>query len=103
MIKTNSLFREVGELRAEIHELRKERDFYKTLLTNVYKASDYLGSHARMCSNDLLAPDWARQKNGGHADAYDAIKQMIIMYDSIGWVDYYKVHGIVKDLPNVLK
>ena len=86
-----------------MHELRKERDFYKTLLTNIYKASDYLGSHAHMCSNDLLAPDWARQKNGGHADAYDAIKQMILHYDSIGQVDYYKANKVVKDLPNVLK
>lgn len=86
-----------------LKQVKAERDFYKNLLTNIYKASDYLGFHARMCSNDLLAPDFARQKSGGNADAYDAIKQMIICYDSIGTVDYYKVHKIVKELPNVLK
>ncbi len=76
---------------------------HKELLINIYKAADYLGARAQYDANDLLAPDWARQKSQGNADAYAAIKQMVIHYDTMGSVDYFKVHGINKDLPNILK
>jgi len=86
-----------------LKQVKAERDFYKGLLTNVYMASDYLGQQARFAANDLLAPSWGRNKSCGNADSYDAIKQMIIMYDSIGNTNYYKVHNIIKELPNILK
>jgi hypothetical protein len=72
------------------------------LLIDIYKAADFLGSTARMNSNDLTAPDWSRRKNGGFADACDYIKRMILDFDRLGSVDYYAVNKIKKDLPAVL-
>ena len=86
-----------------IRELKEERDFYKTLLTNVYKAADYLGGKAEMRSNQLDREKDYRAKDRGLADAYANIHQMIICWDSIGQVDYYAANKVVKDLPNILK
>lgn len=83
--------------------LEDQLEFYKTLLTNIYKAADYLGSRAELRWNDIYRDSELREKDLGLLDAYDNIKNMIIYYDSLGSVDYYKSNNIVKDLPNILK
>ena len=87
----------------EIEKLKNDLEFYKTLLINIYKAADYLGSRAELRSNNLCRDSELREKDRGLADAYDNIKNMIIYYDAMGSVDYYKANNVVKDLPNILK
>lgn len=83
--------------------IRQERDFYKNLLANVYKAADYLSGQAELRSNQLDRETDYRAKDRGLADAYANIRQMIINYDTSGQADYYKANNVVKDLPNILK
>lgn len=80
-----------------------DAEFYRQLLINIYKAADYLGERAEVRSNDLSRDNVLRAKDRGHSDSYANIKQMILHYDTLGQVDYYKTNDIVKDLPNILK
>lgn len=92
-----------GSESQKIKDLEEELIFYKTLLTNIYKASDYLGIRAEQRANDLSRDSQLRAKDTGSMNAYNNIVQMVLHYDTIGSVDYYKVNDIVKDLPNILK
>ncbi len=87
----------------DIEELKNQLEFYKTLLINIYKAADYLGTRAELRLNDLYRDSELREKDLGSVDAYDNIKNMIIYYDSLGSVDYYKSNNVVKDLPYILQ
>lgn len=87
----------------EIEELKTQLEFYKTLLINIYKAADYLGSRAELRWNDIYRDLELREKDLGYLDAYNNIKNMVIYYDTLGSVDYYKSNNFIKDLPNILK
>jgi len=87
----------------EIEELKTQLEFYKTLLINIYKAADYLGSRAELRWSDLYRDSELREKDLGYLDAYDNIKNMVIYYDTLGSINYYKANNVVKDLPNILK
>lgn len=94
---------EIKSNNQEIEELKTQLEFYKTLLINIYKAADYLGSRAELRWNDIYRDSELREKDLGYLDAYDNIKNMIIYYDSLGSIDYYKANNVIKDLPNILK
>ena len=83
--------------------MNNRRISHKKLLQNIYKAAKYHSSHAHMNANDLNAPGWARQNSLGSSNAYAHIVQMVVAWDSIGSVDYHKVHKIKEELPAILK
>lgn len=76
---------------------------YKELLTNVYKAADYLGEKADSLARDFSRDNTLRSKDQGLCAAYANIKQMIVSHDTIGRVDHWSANNVKDDLPLILK
>ena len=76
---------------------------HKKLLQNVYKAAKYHENSNRLRSNDLSRNRSMRSNDLSRAEAYAYIIQMVVHWDTIGSVDYHKVHKIEEDLPSIIK
>jgi hypothetical protein len=71
----------------------------KQLLKNIYYMALYHRDKANLRMNDLLREDELREKDEGLYNAYAYVVQMIEYHDSIGLVDYKKVHNIKAKFP----
>jgi hypothetical protein len=59
----------------------------------------YHRDKANLRMNDLLREDELREKDQGLYNAYAYVVQMIEYHDSIGLVDYKKVHNMKAKFP----
>ena len=73
--------------------------YHKNILRNIYKAAKHHESLNRGLANNLTRAPNLREKNLGAAEAYAYIIQFIESDDTIGQIDYDKVHSKVTDLP----
>jgi hypothetical protein len=70
----------------------------KQLLENIYYMALYHRDEAQLRMNDLLS-DELREKDEGLYNAYAYVVQMIEYHDSIGLVDYKKIHNMKAKFP----
>ena len=71
----------------------------KKLLENVYFAALYHRDSNESRARDLLRDDEFRERDRGLADAYAFIVQLIEYSDTLGTVDYKKVHNMKQKFP----
>lgn len=75
----------------------------KQILKNIYYMALYHRDKAELRMNNLLREDELRGKDEGLYNAYAYVVQMIEYHDSIGTVDYKKVHNMPNTFPETPK